>query len=131
MRIRSLVLLLALALGVAGCGNAGAQVGARSEPTSASVPAVEPKSASVPAIDRYELYTHCGISEAKVGSDFYQASPALNDGEGNPPAGWGNPYQVGTMTVHDDGTAQFVAPGGLKATFKIRRGATDWITICS
>jgi len=34
----------------------------------------------------YNLYTHCGIG-------YYETTPPLNDGSGNPPPGWGNPYQ--------------------------------------
>lgn len=82
-------------------------------------------------IHGFDLYTHCGIREAKIGSDFYAASAVLDDGNGNPPTGWGNPYQVGSMTVYADGTAHFSAPGGLEADFHLRPGATTWAMICS
>lgn len=41
----------------------------------------------------YELLTHCGIREARIGSTYYLADHPLSDGQGNPPPGWGNPYQ--------------------------------------
>ena len=47
----------------------------------------------------YDLYTHCGIDYARVGNRYYEATPPLSDGSGNPPPGWGNPYQPGILTV--------------------------------
>jgi hypothetical protein len=82
-------------------------------------------------IKRFDLYTHCGVREVRIGSDFYYASPVLDDGNGNPPSGWDNPYQMGTMTVFGDGNAHFSAPGGLEADFQLRPGATTWTMICS
>jgi hypothetical protein len=78
-----------------------------------------------------DLYTHCGVAEAKIGSNYYAASPVLDDGNGNPPTGWGNPGQIGTMTVYGNGTAHFSAPGGLEAEFHLRSGATAFVTIFS
>ncbi|MFN8167582.1 MAG: hypothetical protein U0S36_02225 [Candidatus Nanopelagicales bacterium] len=100
--------------------------------SAAGTPTIAPSSSPtvVQVLDDYELYTHCGIREAKVGRDFYLADPEQGDG-GNPPQGWGNPSQRGTMTVRSDGTARFSAPGGLSADFRVRPGATDWILICS
>jgi hypothetical protein len=37
--------------------------------------------------------------EARVQETFFAAEQPLDDGNGNPPAGWGNPYQSGTITV--------------------------------
>ena len=119
MRFTSGVLLLILA--VSGCGSATGP--AASQDPSAS--------ANSRVIQAFDLYTHCGIREAKIGSDFYAASTVLDDGNGNPPMGWGNPYQVGTMTVYANGTAHFSAPGGLEADFHLRPGATTWAMICS
>ena len=47
----------------------------------------------------YDLHTHCGIDYAQVGNRYYEVTPPLSDGSGNPPPGWGNPYQPGTLTV--------------------------------
>lgn len=107
-----------LLLTLAGCGSPAASP----EPSA---------SASTRVIEGFELYTHCGIREAKIGGDFYTATPVLADGNGNPPGGWGNPGQVGTMTVDGNGTARFSAPGGLEADFRLRPGATTRVTVCS
>jgi hypothetical protein len=70
----------------------------------------------VATYEGFELLTHCGITHAVVNGTYYTADPVLSDGNGNPPAGWGNPGQRGVMTVHSDGRAEFVA-GSLRATF--------------
>jgi hypothetical protein len=57
----------------------------------------------------YELYTHCGIQHLILGQTVYLADPVQEDGNGNPPAGWDNPLQKGSLTVREDGTATFVA----------------------
>ena len=108
-----------VALVLAGC----------SAPTSAATSPTPSQNARV--ITAFDLYTHCGIREAKIGSDFYAAEPVLGDGNGNPPAGWGNPGQSGTMTVYQNGTAHFAGPGGLTADFRLRPGATSWAMLCS
>lgn len=82
-------------------------------------------------IPGFELHTHCGVREARIGNDFCYASPVLDDGAGNPPSGGGNPYQKGTMTVLGDGTARFSSPSGLEADFRLRPGASSWTMICS
>lgn len=64
----------------------------------------------------FQLTTHCGIRSAVVGGAYYVADPMLSDGRGNPPPGWGNPFQKGVMTVRSDGSAEFVA-GSLRAGF--------------
>jgi hypothetical protein len=116
------VALLSL-LAVAGCGSG-------TTPVASPDPSVGAPSR---VIQEFVLSTHCGIREAKVDNDFYTASPLLfadgnrtspPPGWGNPPKGWGNPVQVGTMTVYEDGTAHFSAPGGLEADFRLRPGAT-------
>ncbi len=37
----------------------------------------------------YQLYTHCGVDEARIGNRYFEAVHPLSDGQGNPPAGWG------------------------------------------
>jgi len=121
MRIRNALPVLALVAVLAGCASQGI----------ASTAEVPKTASTLRVIDDYDLYTHCGIREARIGNDFYVATPQLNDGSGNPPAGWGNPAQAGTMTVYDDGTARFTA-GSRVATFALRKNASDWLgPICS
>ncbi len=79
----------------------------------------------------YNLYTHCGISEARVGSQYYLAVHPLSDGAGNPPAGWGNPYQAGTMTEVSATEAVFTDSAGHRVVFKVRQGAKAFARVCS
>ena len=121
MTVRRGAFVFALVAALAGCAA----------PPTARAPEASSAPATALVIDPYDLYTHCGIREAKIGDDYYVATPPLSDGSGNPPYGWGNPGQSGTMTVYDDGTARFSA-GLLGATFTLRVGATDWLgPICS
>jgi hypothetical protein len=60
----------------------------------------------------YRLFTHCGIEWAKIDGTFWRAKHPLTDGNGNPPAGWGNPFQEGTLVLTGPTTARFVSPVG-------------------
>jgi hypothetical protein len=79
----------------------------------------------------YSLYTHCGISEARIGGTCYVADSPLNDGNGNPPAGWGNPYQAGTMTSPSPSVAIFRDDLGHVVQFHARPGAVRFLQVCS
>lgn len=78
----------------------------------------------------FALSTHCGIYEARVQDTFFLADKPLNDGHGNPPAGWGNPYQSGTITV-EGAQAVFHDDSGHTVTFHKRPGATSFLQTCS
>jgi len=48
----------------------------------------------------FDLYTHCGIIDVMAyGRYFKRVGGSLSDGSGNPPDGWGNPYQPGSLSV--------------------------------
>jgi hypothetical protein len=79
----------------------------------------------------YSLYTHCGVSEARVGSQYFVAVHPLSDGAGNPPAGWGNPYQAGTMTLVSATEAEFTDTAGHRVIFRARPGAKTFLRVCS
>jgi hypothetical protein len=102
-----------------------------------SSPAARPATASPdrPAVAGstrpYRLYTHCGIDEARIGNRFFEAVHPLTDGAGNPPAGWGNPYQQGTMTVLSPSTAVFRDVLGHHVVFRLRPGARSFKHLCS
>jgi hypothetical protein len=64
----------------------------------------------------YVLETHCGILGAYFDGRLWVAAPPLSDGSGNPPRGWGNPFQRGTMRLTSPDQAEFRA-GRLRATF--------------
>lgn len=97
MRTRALV-LAGFAMVVAGCG-------------AQAMPAKK-RSVSVHSGQPYRLYTHCGIQWARIDGTFWRATRPLSDGSGNPPRGWGNPYQDGTLTLTTSTTANFSSPAG-------------------
>jgi hypothetical protein len=68
---------------------------------------------------RYQLdvVTHCGIRDAWFDGRLWLAKPRLSDGSGNPPAGWGNPWQRGTIRLMTRSRAVFHA-GRLVAHFR-------------
>jgi hypothetical protein len=113
-----------LAVVLAGCGGGPAPLAAgSSRPSTAAV-------AAGPARP-YQLYTHCGIDEARIGNRYYEAVHPLSDGQGNPPAGWGNPYQPGTMTLRPPAAAVFRDDAGHQVQFRLRPGATAFKHLCS
>ena len=101
-----------LAAVLAGCGAASSPA-APPSPTTAAATTTAPK--PVP----YDLYTHCGIDYARVGNRYYEATPPLSDGSGNPPPGWGNPYQPGIMTVISPTQAVFTDKAGHRVVFTL------------
>ncbi|MFN3257287.1 MAG: hypothetical protein ACE37B_16520 [Ilumatobacter sp.] len=54
----------------------------------------------------YVLYVHCGVEWARVDGVWWRTMP-IDDGNANPPAGWGNPYDAGELLVLDDVTAVY------------------------
>jgi hypothetical protein len=84
-----------------------------------SVPPPIPVRTTAPKSVPYNLYTHCGIAYAKVGNRYYQASVPLSDGSGNPPSGWGNPYQHGTLTFVSPTRAIFTDKAGHRVVFTL------------
>ena len=79
----------------------------------------------------YSLYTHCGIRFADFGGTRYYADPPLDDGNGNPPAGWGNPTEGGFIVVTDSEHAVYF--GYIhSATFSMHpRAGIPTIQVCS
>jgi hypothetical protein len=70
------------------------------------------------------LYTHCGIDGTEFAGRDWVAEPVLDDGNGNPPAGWGNPIQPGVMTLTSPDHAEFESRDGqLEAAFRPRTPA--------
>jgi hypothetical protein len=77
----------------------------------------------------YRLYTHCGIEWALIDGAYWHADRPLSDGHGNPPSGWGNPFQDGTLILLDQSTATFTASAGSVALRRTDR--TKPPSICS
>ncbi|MBL7501621.1 hypothetical protein I6A84_06890 [Frankia sp. CNm7] len=117
------VIAVCLAVGLGGCGSSPRTEPAPVEPGSTAPERLGP---SVP----YDLYTHCGISEARYEDRYYELVPPLHDGSFNPPAGWGNPSQRGTLTPVSKTEVVFTDDAGHRVTFTLRPGATTWKRIC-
>ncbi|QUW85503.1 hypothetical protein SMIR_41250 (plasmid) [Streptomyces mirabilis] len=79
----------------------------------------------------FDLYTHCGIDEARIGSTYFEADPPLSDNSGNPPEGWDNPIQHGTMTLKSKTETVFTDNAGHEVKFRARPGATAFKRLCS
>ena len=124
MRRSGAAILAGAALVLAACGGTAAQ---------AAKPAAPSRTAAATAGSArpYLLYTHCGIDEARVGNRYYEAVHPLSDGHGDPPAGWGNPYQRGTMTLLSPDEAVFRDDAGHQVLFRVRPGAKSFMHVCA
>ena len=79
----------------------------------------------------FALSTHCGIHELMYRGKYYvRQGGVLDDGQGNPPAGWDNPSQVGVLTVYTT-KAVFSDAKGHRETFVPRPRATSFEAVCS
>lgn len=78
---------------------------------------------------RFLLLTHCGITEARLGNVYLEADHPLV-GAGNPPDGWSNPYQRGTMTLLSPHRAVFHDDAGHSVRFHARVHASAFERIC-
>jgi hypothetical protein len=113
---------------------AAAIVGACSNDTAAPVAKSDSPSHTVTAggpARPYQLLTHCGIDEARIGGRYFEAVHPLSDGQGNPPpAGWGNPSQLGTIALLSPTEALFRDHAGHRVLFRLRPGATTFKHLC-
>jgi hypothetical protein len=71
-----------------------------------------------------DLLTHCGIVGTDIGGTWFAAEPPMVDGSGNPPPGWGNPYQRGTLTLLAADEAVFRDDSGHEVRFRAAGEAT-------
>ena len=114
----SIVGILVAAVALSGCGPQGSNA-ATSTPTETSKTMA------------FKLYTHCGVNGLTVKDRYFQhAGGTLDDGSGNPPKGWGNPYQTGSLTVSGD-LAVFRDDLGHVEKFKVRPGVSGPPVLCS
>ena len=65
---------------------------------------------------RFQLYTHCGLdapTAIEFDASFWDLVPGpAADNDGNPPAGYGNPYDQGTITLISPTRAQYRSSTG-------------------
>jgi hypothetical protein len=124
----SILLVVAVILAACGTGSPGTgSPGHRAKDHGRSSTVAAATGSSQP----YQLYTHCGIDEARVGSRYFEAVHPLSDGNDNPPAGWGNPYQQGTVTLLSPSEALFRDHMGHHVLFRLRPGAKSFKHVCA
>lgn len=95
-----------------------------------ALPTAPAPSVRFPTSVPYELYTHCGIDEARIGSTYFEAETPLSGGAFNPPPDWDNPTQRGTMTLLSPTSAVFTDSAGHEVRFRARVGADDFKRVC-
>ena len=79
----------------------------------------------------FDLYTHCGINNFMAYGKYYaRIGGSLSDGSGNPPDGWGNPIQRGTLTLSGN-TAVFRDKLGHVERFKAEKPPADSRGLCA
>jgi hypothetical protein len=101
--------------------------GAASVPGTASAPGTPHAREGTP----FSLDTHCGIDELHTRGGWYErVGGVLDDGSGNPPAGWGNPFQRGVLTGSGP-VVEFRDRAGHHETFRLRPGATSPKVLCA
>ncbi len=64
------------------------------------------------AVD-YFVHTHCGVESLEVDGRMWHAVEPLygDNGPGDSPEGWGDPYQEGELTLNSDDSITFEAQG--------------------
>lgn len=71
-----------------------------------------PAGSEQPSASPFNAYTHCGVENIRVDGRWWHAKPPLyNEKHTGPPAGWGDPYQQGTLTIESPDRAVFEALG--------------------
>jgi hypothetical protein len=85
-------------------GDTRAAAGAPAGPGEVLAAPVSPQAGVAYPVD---LLTHCGVVGTEIGGVWFAADPPLVEGAGNPPPGWDNPYQRGTLTLVTDVEAVF------------------------
>jgi hypothetical protein len=71
----------------------------------------------------FQLLTHCGIEYAYLDGRFWLANPRLGDRAGNPPPGWGNPVDEGTVVLASADVAVFTNESGHQMRFQPAPGS--------
>ena len=78
----------------------------------------------------HELFTVCGVGGALFDGRFWMADPPLDDGDGNPPPGWGDHTTKGVMALVHEDRAVFTSNTGQTAEFVLWSAeielADDW-----
>jgi hypothetical protein len=75
------------------------------------------------------VYTHCGLRHVEFDASNWAISGVLSDPSFNPPAGFGNPTDNGTVTLITRNTARYRSESGEERTLT-RGGGLPWVEGC-
>lgn len=109
--VRTLVVLCLAAAVSAGCSADEGQADVGIDPADVANDVPYGSGVEVGATYDYSLYVHCGVEWARIDGVWWRTD-RLDDGNANPPDGWGNPYQRGQLVVADGDLATFAGPDG-------------------
>ena len=109
--MRRVLAALGLVVALSACGHSGPL----------ALPLKEGERAEIGVSYLHELNTHCGIFGTSFDLGRWVANPPLTDEKGvNPPPGWGNPFEEGTMELLSANVAEFRGESGVVAQFRLR-----------
>jgi hypothetical protein len=126
--------IVVIAAACIGCTNSETEA-PRAKHDSAPAPgaaAAPPGKAVLGRAYGFQLFVHCGVLGTRFDGRNWDADPPLTDGSGNPPPGWDENTEEGTMTLVAADRAVFRSASGDKiAAFVPRRpGAPDPTANC-
>lgn len=108
--MRRALVALGLVVALSACEQAGPL----------ALPLEEEERAEIGVRYLHELYTHCGILGTSFAGQGWVADPPLTDEGGvNPPSGWGNPFEEGTIELLSADEAEFRGESGMVAKFRL------------
>ena len=73
----------------------------------------------------FNLYVHCGVRDAIFDGRLWVAVPGTEDGNSNPPPGWGNPVDKGAMELVTEDRARYSSQSGGVVEFEPLTGGED------
>lgn len=83
------------------------------QPTNADMIAYAESAPPMGEAVRFFIYTHCGVESLRVDGRWWRAVETLPGGgePGEPPDGWGDPYQEGELTLNSKDSITFETKG--------------------
>jgi hypothetical protein len=75
------------------------------------------------------VYTHCGLRHVEFDGSNWEISGVLSDGSFNPPPGFGNPFDNGTVTLITYDRARYRSEFGMERMLT-RGGGLPWVEGC-